>query len=109
MKSIILRGYKVALTAKEIALKLTPWQGSKKPRMIDAQRAIERVHHWTREGLLEPIGEKNPGRGRIRLYSDDAIFTARVLNELADFGVGVAVMRAALPHIRNARTYDESE
>jgi DNA-binding transcriptional MerR regulator len=100
----------VLLTAKEIAFKLTPWRGSKPPRnMNDIQPAIERIHHWTREGLLEPLGEKNPGRGRIRVYSDDAIYTASALNELADFGVSVAVMRAALPHIRKARTYDDSE
>jgi DNA-binding transcriptional MerR regulator len=102
-------GFHVAYTAKEIALILTPWQGSRKPRLIDAKPAIERIHHWTREGLLEPLGEKNPGRGRIRVYSDDVVYIARALNELADFGVGVAIMRAALPHIKKARGVEDSE
>lgn len=62
----------------------------------ELQQAIERIHHWTREGLLTPIGEKNPGRGRVRFYSREAIVPARILNTLADFGLGVGLMTPAV-------------
>jgi DNA-binding transcriptional MerR regulator len=79
----------LALTAREIAEKLVPPDGELQP-------AIERIHHWTREGLLEPLGKKNPGRGRVRLYSDDTVISARILTALADFGMGVGLMGPAI-------------
>jgi DNA-binding transcriptional MerR regulator len=81
-------------TAKEIAERIVG-NGELQP-------AIERVHHWTREGLLEPIGDRNPGTGRRRLYSEDAVVAAKVLNLLAGLGVGVNVMRTALTLTRHA-------
>ena len=77
------------ITAKEIAESIVGADG-------DLQPAIERVRHWTREGLLVPVGDRNPGTGRKRFYEDDALVSARVLNVLADFGIGVGVMRTAL-------------
>jgi DNA-binding transcriptional MerR regulator len=81
-------------TAKEIAERIAG-DGELQP-------AVERVHHWTREGLLEPIGDRNPGTGRRRLYSEDAVVAAMVLTLLAGFGVGVNVMRTALTLSRHA-------
>jgi DNA-binding transcriptional MerR regulator len=54
-----------------------------------ARPMFERVRHWTREGLLSPAGEKNPGTGRARLYDESAVRKARVLNSLTECGVTV--------------------
>ena len=53
------------------------------------QLMFDRVRHWTREGLLSPAGEKNPGTGRARLYDETAFRKARVLNSLTECGVTV--------------------
>ena len=50
---------------------------------------FDRVRHWTREGLLSPVGDKNPGTGRARLYDKSAVRKARVLNSLTECGVTV--------------------
>jgi len=63
-----------------IAAKLNAEQGAE--RLI-----FERVRHWTREGLLSPVGEKNPGTGRSRLYDDSMVRKARALNSLTECGV----------------------
>ena len=66
-------------------------------RIVDKGNALvagerpmfERVRHWTREGLLSPAGDKNPGTGRARLYDESAVRKARVLNSLTECGVTV--------------------
>ena len=55
----------------------------------EQDRMFERMRHWTREGLLSPAGEKNPGTGRSRLYDESAFRKARVLNSLTECGVTV--------------------
>jgi DNA-binding transcriptional MerR regulator len=54
-----------------------------------ARPLFERVRLWTREGLLSPAGEKNPGTGRARLYDESAFRKARVLNSLTECGLTV--------------------
>ena len=56
-----------------------------------SQRAalVERLRHWTREGLLVPMGDRNPGTGRHRVYEDSTAFDAAILNALADQGFQV--------------------
>ncbi len=79
----------MALTVSEIAERIA------KP---DANKAaiIERLRHWTREGLLIPLGEKNPGTGRARTYADESLIDAAVLNILADMGLRVGFLRNVL-------------
>jgi hypothetical protein len=55
----------------------------------DLSSSMERIRHWTSEGLLTPIGEKNPGTGRRRLYDREGMYMALILNELANWGLGV--------------------
>jgi DNA-binding transcriptional MerR regulator len=58
--------------------------------LVAAERPMfERVRHWTREGLLSPAGEKNPGTGRVRLYDESAFRKAKVLNSLTECGLTV--------------------
>lgn len=54
------------------------------------QTAIDRVRNWTKEGLLSLAGEKNPGTGRARRYSRDALLEASLLNILNDIGIPAA-------------------
>jgi hypothetical protein len=61
------------------------------------QTAIDRVRNWTKEGFLSLIGDKNPGIGRARNYSKDALLEASLLDILSDGGMTAA--RAA-PHMR---------
>jgi hypothetical protein len=58
--------------------------------------AFGRIKHWTRQGLLQPAGEENPGRGRSVEYLEDELRKARVLAALADGGVEIRVMRAVM-------------
>jgi hypothetical protein len=55
----------------------------------DISSSMERIRHWTGEGLLTPIGEKNPGTGRKRFYDREGMYTALILNELANWGLGI--------------------
>src|SRR5262249_39151982 len=59
-------------------------------RSLDELPAIrERLRHWTREGLLIPIGDRNPGSGKHRRYEAPALLDAAILNILADHGIPV--------------------
>jgi DNA-binding transcriptional MerR regulator len=60
------------------------------------QPLFERIRHWTREGLLSPTGEKNPGTGRARLYDEAAFRKAKVLNSLTECGFTVRHLRAVI-------------
>jgi DNA-binding transcriptional MerR regulator len=64
-------------------------------RRPDADKAavIERVRSWTKEGLLEPAGDRNPGTGRPRLYDESAAYDAAILNAMADLGLHVGQQR----------------
>lgn len=55
---------------------------------------FERIRHWTREGLLRPYGEENPGTGRRREYAETEVRKARLLNILADFGISIKTLKA---------------
>ena len=72
------------LTAKQIAEKIAA-------SAEDVPSSMERVRHWTRERLLIPVGEANPGTGRRRLYNEEALSAAIILNALADFGIGIGL------------------
>lgn len=51
----------------------------------DRSTVNERIRHWTRLGLLSPIGpERYPGTGVHRRYDAGAAIDAAVLNALAD-------------------------
>jgi hypothetical protein len=65
------------VTTKDIAEKI------KRPGE-DQQIAVDRLKNWTREGLLKTVGEKNPGKGRSRQYSQSALLDALLLQTLVD-------------------------
>jgi hypothetical protein len=52
----------------------------------------DRIRNWTREGLLTPIGERNPGTGRSRQYPETALLEALVLTAITE-SVGLQVVK----------------
>ncbi len=75
------------LTAGEIASKLASDE-----ELIP--HLVERIRHWTREGLLRPVGERNPGTGKHRRYNNDAVLQAAILNAFTDAGMTTSTLRS---------------
>jgi len=88
---------KVALTVREIAARLAA-----KPK--ERAALVERIRHWTREGLITPIGEKNPGTGRHRKYPVTVLPDVALLNTLAPVGIQVSTLRHILRFVEGARS-----
>jgi DNA-binding transcriptional MerR regulator len=59
-------------------------------------RFIERLHYWTRERLLLPIGKRSPGTGKRRLYAESAVKEALILDEMMKAGVSVEDQRKVM-------------
>lgn len=59
----------------------------------------ERLRHWTREGLLDPIGGRHPGSGVHRRYSEETAVRAAVLSRLADMGFRVTALEGSMRDI----------
>lgn len=89
----------MALTISQIADRIA--KGSAAKRVL-----IRRLRHWTREGLLKPSGRKHPGTGVHRLYDEDEwiLEDAVLLNEMADLGLQVDIMRKALAAASQTRS-----
>jgi DNA-binding transcriptional MerR regulator len=64
---------------------------------------IERIRHWTRERLLTPVGKRNPGTGRHRIYDESVLEDVIILNAMADMGLTVGLQRTALMLARHAK------
>jgi DNA-binding transcriptional MerR regulator len=88
---------KPMLTVSEIAERLA---GRREERLA----LVERIRHWTREGLITPIGEKNPGTGRHREYHEDVLPDVALLNRLARAGIQVSVLRHILNYVHHAKS-----
>lgn len=67
------------LTVSEIAGRI--WRPT--DSLTEAQ-VVERIRGWTKEGLLVPVGDKNPGPGRHRRYPYTAVGEAILLNVLTE-------------------------
>jgi hypothetical protein len=59
----------------------------------DMRAAGDRIRNWTREGLLNPVGEKHPGTGKVRRYPADTLMEAALLQVITDC-TGVAAVAA---------------
>jgi DNA-binding transcriptional MerR regulator len=66
---------------------------------------IERIRHWTREGLIQPIGLKHPGTGRHREYEDRVLLEVSVLEALAGLGLKVGQQQTALKLLKERTQY----
>jgi DNA-binding transcriptional MerR regulator len=79
----------------------------------DQQALIERVRHWTREGLLTPLIYLSdlglhPGTGRYRRYDEEQVYRAAVLNALAERGATVRQLGAVIRGLNHIED-DEKE
>jgi len=69
------------LTPKEVALRI-------QERGENLKVISERLRTWTKEGLLKPIGKRNPGTGRHLRYPKRAVVDAAILSKLhRHFGI----------------------
>ena len=64
----------------------------------DTSASIERIRHWTREGLLLPDDQHHAGTGKHRRYSANVAYDAAILTALADAGMHIV----SRPYIRTA-------
>lgn len=60
---------------------------------------VDRLRNFTKEGLLKPIGSRNPGTGRKRRYPETALIDAAILSKLSVF---FDVPAARVLHLDNA-------
>jgi hypothetical protein len=83
-------------TAKDLATALARGP-SEVPTMI------ERIRYWTEERLLETAGDAHPGSGKTRVYGNDALVVARVLNELVRCGYQITWRHPILTAVSASR------
>jgi hypothetical protein len=48
------------------------------------ETVVSRLRNWSKTGLLRPTGEKNPGTGRQRHYTESAVIDALILSTLTE-------------------------
>jgi hypothetical protein len=93
-----------SISLKELVDRVTP-------AGVDRAVVERRIRHWTGHGILPTEGAAFPGQGKSRKYSEEIIYLAAVLNELAKYGIplaGIAAAYAAISfiYIRPAQVSD---
>jgi DNA-binding transcriptional MerR regulator len=71
------------LTVSDVAAAL-------EPLTKDTEGTIQRIRHWTREGVLQPIKFGHSGPGKHRRYNPAAVYSAAVLHVITAAGLPVA-------------------
>lgn len=62
--------------------------------------AMDRVRNWAKMGLIKPIGEKHPGRGKSKKYNTAALLGAVLLQTLTDtFGSSATSLQSLVSQI----------
>src|SRR5229473_1431622 len=56
---------------------------------MDTGMVIERIKHWTRLKLLQPVGGRRPGTGRHYRYDELELVPVAILSALADAGASI--------------------
>lgn len=56
----------------------------------DEEASIERIRHWTREGLITPVKTPYAGAGKHRGYDVLSVLDAAILTVIADAGLHIA-------------------
>ena len=64
---------------------------------------IERMKHWTREGLLVPLEKHHAGTGKHRRYDQSITYDAGVLSVIADAGLHIVAHRYLLDGLSQVR------
>jgi hypothetical protein len=64
----------------------------------DLEVVVNRLRNWTKEGLLQFLGDKHPGTGKTRLYPEYAVIDALVLSALTAIGIPAVRAGGATPY-----------
>jgi hypothetical protein len=85
------------LTVGDIAAALAPIAP-------DVAGTVQRIRHWTRERVLQPIASEHSGTGKHRQYNPVAVYQAAVLHVLTLAGLPVSNSRFLDDVMRNTAT-----
>jgi DNA-binding transcriptional MerR regulator len=69
----------------------------------DTEASIERIRHWTREGLITPVKKPNAGTGKHREYDALSVLDAAILTAIADAGLHIAAHKYLLDGLAQVR------
>jgi hypothetical protein len=64
----------------------------------DLDVVVNRLRNWTKEGLLQFVGDKHPGTGKTRFYPEYAVIDALVLSALTAIGIPAVRAGSATPY-----------
>ena len=92
----------MSTTLSELTDRLAPISGET-PETLNRQLQI-----WTEFGALPLIGGINPGRGRARLYEDDALLAAAVAIEVHRWGMNIAGIKIILEWLTRRLRADQA-
>jgi DNA-binding transcriptional MerR regulator len=84
------------MTVGEIAARLAPIAP-------DTEATIQKIRHWAREGIMEPVAQVHEGTGRHRLYAADDLYTSAILYVLTSFGLTITALRPLVDSLTQAR------
>ena len=69
----------------------------------DTAGTVQRIRHWTREGMLLPVDRHHAGTGKHRRYAADAIYDAAILHVTTDAGLNISSQRYLVDALTMAR------
>jgi DNA-binding transcriptional MerR regulator len=69
----------------------------------DTEASIERIRHWTREGLITPVKKPHAGTGKHREYDALSVLDAAILTVIADAGLHIAAHKYLLDGLAQVR------
>jgi hypothetical protein len=52
-----------------------------------SQKRLERLRNFSKEGVIPVYGEKSPGTGKRRLYSDEAVQVCAIVELMSEIGM----------------------
>jgi DNA-binding transcriptional MerR regulator len=74
------------------------------PIAPDVEGTIQRIRHWTREGLMLPVDVMHEGPGKHRQYAADAVYDAAVLQVMTNAGLSVNSVRHLVEALKRIRS-----
>jgi DNA-binding transcriptional MerR regulator len=69
----------------------------------DTEASIERIRHWTNQGLITPVKEPHAGTGKHREYDAFSVLEAAILTMIADAGLHIAAHQYLLDGLSQVR------
>ena len=93
-RSLLLSAFmREGITIKDIAARIARKDDS-------LSSVIERLRYWTKVGVLRPIGDKHGGTGRWNTYSQEEVYIAAIVAEMAAFRLPTGRLVSAADWLR---------